>query len=529
MRTCFTGLALLALGACADDTGPRPGEIGFVPGFYGAIAADEPNAVLVARDALTAGGSAADGAVALAFALTVSYPVGASLGSSGVCVVHDPGTGFTEALDFIAPAGQGADSPQGDRPAALPGLPRGMAALHARYGRMPWGQLITPAERMARFGHSMSRALNSKLATVAGPLFADPGMRATFSTSGAGTELIPEGRQFLQPDLGSVLGRIRLEGAGSVYIGPMSARLIESYNAAGGAVSPSAWRSFVAQWRRTVSVPVGNDLLHVAPPPAGGGITLAQLWALSGDLANGGDPAARLGGFAELSRKVFAARAAWLGQTMDDAGASALVSPATLASIARGDALAGYAGSQDTGSGTGFTVVDRNGMAVACSLTNFNPFGTGRIAPGTGVTPAAAPGKGPGRDAASLTAGIISNPHSLAFRFAIAGGEGTPSAVAAAEVLDNAYRRSQSLQGAMNAPRAFNPGVPNILALEPEAGETVAQSLRAAAARVEVVPALGRVQAVWCPSGLPIKDTQLACDAAHDPRGHGLSSIFQQQ
>lgn len=523
------GAALLTLGACAEDTGPRPGEIGFVPGFYGAIAADEPNAVLVARDALTAGGSAADGAIALAFALTVSYPVGASLGSSGVCVVHDPGTGITEALDFIAPAGQGADSPQGDRPAALPGLPRGMAALHARYGRIPWGQLVTPAERMARFGHPMSRALNVKLAAVAAPLFADPGMRQVFSSGGAGTELVPEGRQFSQPDLGSVLGRIRLEGAGSVYVGPMSTRLIDAYNAAGGAISPSAWRGFVAQWHRTVSVPVGNDMLHVPPPPAGGGVTLAQLWALSGEIAGANETGPRLQAFADLSRRVIAARASWVGRGMDEAAAGALVSPATLAAIARGDALSGYAGSPDTGAGTGFTVVDRNGMAVACSLTNYNPFGTGRIAPGTGVTPAAAPGRGPGRDAASLTAGIVSNANNLVFRFAIAGGEGTASAIAAAEVLDGAYRRGQGLQTAITAPRAFHPAVPDILALEPEAGEAVAQALRSTGQRVEIIPGLGRVQAVWCPSGLPIKDEQLACDAAHDPRGHGLSSIFRQQ
>jgi len=523
------GAALLALAACADETGPRPGEIGFVPGFYGAIAADEPNAVLVARDALTAGGSAADGAVALAFALTVSYPAGASLGASGVCVVHDPGTGITEALDFIAPAGQGTDSPRGDRPAALPGLPRGMAALHARYGRIAWGQLVTPAERMARFGHPMSRALNTKLAAVAGPLFADPGMRASFSTGGAGTELIPEGRQLSQPDLGSVLGRIRLEGAGSVYVGPMSSRLIDAYNAAGGAISPSAWRGFVAHWSRTVTVPIGNDMLHVPPPPAGGGVTLAQLWALSGDIAGGNDMATRLHAFGDLSRRVIAARAAWLGQGMDEGTANTLVSPATLATIARGDALAAYAGSPDTGAGTGFTVVDRNGMAVACSLTNYNPFGTGRIAPGTGVTPAAAPGKGPGRDASALTAGIVSNANNLVFRFAIAGGEGSASAVAAAELLDGAYRRGQGLQTAIEAPRAFHPGVPNILALEPQAGEAVAQSLRGMGDQVQIIPGLGRVQAVWCPSGLPIKDEQLACDAAHDPRGHGLSSIFRQQ
>ena len=51
--------ALVALGltSCSDVDLER-GTVGFVRGFFGAVAADEPNAVLIGRDVLVAGGNA---------------------------------------------------------------------------------------------------------------------------------------------------------------------------------------------------------------------------------------------------------------------------------------------------------------------------------------------------------------------------------------------------------------------------------------------------------------------------------------
>src|SRR5690606_16144077 len=114
----------------------------------------EPRAALVARDVLAAGGTAADAAAAGYFALSVTLPSSVGLGGGGACAVYDRRANVGEIIEFPAVA-SGTEA----NAVAIPAAPRGMFALHARYGRMPIDQLILPAERLARFGEPVSRAL----------------------------------------------------------------------------------------------------------------------------------------------------------------------------------------------------------------------------------------------------------------------------------------------------------------------------------------------------------------------------------
>src|SRR5256714_10925261 len=73
----------------------------------GVVASQNGVAAQVGAEILAAGGTAVDAVVATAFALAVREPWNSGLGGIGFMVVHPPGGGRVEVVDFgpVAPAG----------------------------------------------------------------------------------------------------------------------------------------------------------------------------------------------------------------------------------------------------------------------------------------------------------------------------------------------------------------------------------------------------------------------------------------
>lgn len=448
--------------ALLGRSGPPLGSPGHVRGFLGGVVAEEPRAALVGREILAAGGTAADAAVAVGFALGVTLPSRASLAGGGVCLAYQPERDQGLSVAFL-PRAPAAVAPRADRPAALPGTPRGLFAMYARLGRLPFEQLVAPAEQLARFGTQASRAFVRDLAVVAGPLFADPQARAVFGRPD-GTP-IQEGERFVQPELGNLIGLIRSQGVGDLYQGSLARRLADASAAAGGGLAAEDLRTTLPALTTTLRADLGNDTLHVAPVGGsiGAAVALRRLAAGAGE--------------AEASASALAAAAAARMPGVDPAALLAGAAPA-------GGSLPPLLGAT-----TGFVVVDREGLAVTCALTMNNLFGTGRIAPGTGLVLAAAPGIGQVPPALP-TVLMLANRNLRAFRAAgtASGGEGAPAALALA------------LHRALG-------GMP--------AGQAVSAPRSGAAER------LGRVSLVSCPQYLP--GVPGSCTWAADPRGHGLA------
>jgi len=306
--------------------------------------------------------------------------------------------------------------PGGDRPAAVPMLARGLFLLNARYGSRDFASLIAPAETAAREGIPASRALVEDLNDVAAPLLADPSSAAIFAPNGAPLAV---GDTLIQPDLGAMLGQIREFGVGDFYDGALATNLIAAVKSAGGgAVSIDTLRNALP----TVASPIiveqaGNSVAFV---PGEGG--LAASAALTGAIS----PAA-----AEL--------------------------PAS----------------------TSLIVVDGKGDAVGCAFSMNNLFGTGRLAPGTGIVLGASPLHKPNP---LIAVAIAWKPGLNAFRAAAAGtGQAAAPAAAAAAM-------SAALQGS-TAP---------------------------------IVPDPGRYNVASCDQYLPGNDK--SCHFATDPRGAGLAT-----
>ncbi len=298
----------------ANPAGLSPGKGGLsrviadsVSSPFSAVAADESRAAEVGRDILLAGGNAADAAVAMYFAMAVTLPSAASLGASGACIVHNDKTKAAEAFVFPPIAAPGTVSGQAF---TVPSGVRAVTLMHVRHGQLRWEATVAPAERLARFGVPVSRALGRDLQTSGAML----GGRAF------GGGALAEGSTLTQPELASTLGAIRQRGGADFFQGQLARTMSEQM---GGALPVEALRAAVPQASAPMTESYGmRRRVYVAPAPAAGASALA---GFKGQ-APGGPTPPDSGGFAGLAavdgKAGAAACALSMGQTF---GARAVV------------------------------------------------------------------------------------------------------------------------------------------------------------------------------------------------------------
>jgi gamma-glutamyltranspeptidase/glutathione hydrolase len=364
-------------------------------------------------------------------------------------------------------------------------MARAMFALHARYGHAPFEALTIYAEQSARFGVQVSRAFARDLAVVAGPLSGDPGARAIFLQPNG--QPLAEGMPLLQPDLGATLAQLRVSGVGDLYSGTLANKLVSAAGQAGGGLTLAALRDVRPVFAPAIIVDApGRDQVAFLPPPADGGLAAAaafrSLMAAPNDMQAAQD-------------RALAVAAAWRAQGGQGDPAALLAGPAQSAALPALPAS------------TGLVTLDRDGRTVACSFTMNNLFGTGRVAPGTGMLLAASPSWMP---PALLVAGVGWNPNLHTFHAAVAasGQEGAP--LAGADVLMQSLRAPRPLvfenQGiAVNSP---------IVDLAPARKVNVDVTMRPA-------PEPGRADVIGCSGYLP--GSEESCSWSADPRNAGLA------
>jgi gamma-glutamyltranspeptidase/glutathione hydrolase len=260
-------------------------------GAFAAVSADESRAAEIGRDILQSGGNATDAATAMYFALAVTLPSAAGLGASGACIVHDDKTKAAEAFVFPPIAAPGAVNGQ---PFSVPSGVRGVMLMHIRHGQLRWEQTVAPAERLARFGVPVSRALSRDLQAGAALLGNDRETRRVFGKGSGGT--VTEGDIWTQGDLAGTLGAIRQRGGGEFFQGALARTLSEQVSQMGGNLPLEALRNAVPQSGAPTTESYGRRKVYVAPPPAAGAAALAG-WK---GQAPGGPAPTNSGGFSGL-------------------------------------------------------------------------------------------------------------------------------------------------------------------------------------------------------------------------------------
>jgi gamma-glutamyltranspeptidase/glutathione hydrolase len=267
------GLAVLGLLVAGCDTiRDAPSDLGAAVGlgdsagsgsttvgsrYLGAVIADDPQAVDLGRQALSAGGRAADAAVAMAMTLTVTQPGRAGLDGGGVCLVKGDGQHGVEELDFLPQTIAGAAVP-------VPGLVRGMAALQARYGRLRWQQTLGPAQHLAVIG-----------ITVTPQLLTDLNAAGLAAQGPNGNPLAP-GQVLPQQNVAETLSRLRVGGPNEFYTGDIAGTFVHA------GVPAQALATYTPAWRSGVGADIGKDGRIVFAQGAGGAFGLAAWQALAG-------------------------------------------------------------------------------------------------------------------------------------------------------------------------------------------------------------------------------------------------------
>lgn len=471
------GLALLVVGLAACESGPQS-ALAPVEGsqsFAGAVAADEPRAALVGREILSGGGSAADAAAAMFLALAATYPQAAGLGGGGICVIYSPRTNKAESLDFLPRL------PRGGGEVTLPGNLRGFGALQARHGKLRWSAVVAPAETLALFGWRATRATVRAIGELAPDDLVKPAAVPYLD----GVNVVAEGAEIKRPDIGMLLGRVRMEGPNLLNSGALAQSLIETGAEQGARFQVDDLRNVAPVWRDATDLQVDSTRIAVSPGP--GGDAFRRIW--EGTVL----PGIRLIGSASQDRTRLAA--AMAGAHPGLSGAEPLVSPAS----------------------TSFAAMDADGQAVACGVTMQKPFGTGQGAADGAIQ--FVPKPGPEGDAGTRLVAIVAfnTVNKLGFAAAAATGGLTASA-ALVQAAGLALVEGKPVMESVAAPRIFRAGTSAVLQAERGAeaeltrGETVAEVSR-----------LGLVNLIYCP-GSAQRGPQ-TCRAAADPRGFGLAQI----
>jgi len=500
------GLVLLsAIAACSSGgLGIGGGSVGYL----GAVVADEPHAAQIGREVLDLGGSAGDAAVATYFALSVTMPSTAGLGGGGVCVAYAPDSKRMEVIDFLPRPTAGGGM-------AVPTNVRGMALLHSRFGRQPWGQLLGSAESLARIGTEVSRAFARDLSQpeLAGHL--DRSLQQIFTDRDGNP--VREGDQVKQQDLAGSLARIRAIGAGDFYNGGLARQLVDGAHAAGGDLTLDDLRRFVPQRIAPLSVPLGNH--RVLLPPGAGGAVAADLLAMTtAEGYRGATQAQRVHIMAAAVRHAMAAEA------QRGAGQPGEIGTANRAKMLMADYRADGAGpaiptelpAGAAPPAASFVTMDSSRAAVACTVTQGGWFGSGQAIPGTGIAIAPPPVR---TGALSMAPLLVINTNLEKTFLALGSTDGRYAAAAAIETTLGIFVENRGLAEMLARPRLADDG--QTVLLEPEADDT-AEALEHIGYKLEEVPRIGRVNGIYCAPDLAVESK--ACEARADPRGFGLAA-----
>lgn len=471
------------------------------------VATDSPHATRVGQDILQAGGNAVDAAVAVAFALAVTWPEAGNIGGGGFMMVLPAPGKAPMCVEYREQAPSAAtrtmfrrnDSRHSWKIVGVPGTVRGLQLAHETYGKLPWSKLVQPAIQLASDGFEMdsflARSLNSVLLATAVNAEFKP-LRAAYGC--------PEhrawkaGDRLVLPQLASTLRAIA-EDADAFYVGPLAERLAEAAQQGGGLITTDDLANYEAKLRKPIHGRYRGFDVWGPPPPSSGGICLVEALNILSSFKLGSREVYSVENVhlrAEAMRRAFVDRATHLGDSDFVDIPARLTSPKYAAKLAQDISLQHATPSEqlaphiplakESDSTTHFSIVDQRGMAVSNTYTLEASWGSRRLVPRLGYvlnnemgdfnwTPGYTDRRGrigtrpnqiePGkRMLSSQTPTLITQDGKLAFAIGSPGGRTIINTVLGIALDVMAHERP--LPVAVAAPRMHHQWLPDVLRFE---------------------------------------------------------------
>src|SRR5271165_6263588 len=591
-RTLLIPLAILAVATCSTRI-PAQTAVEFrgrpdipkdwprqpVRGAHGMVASDESLASQAGVEILKRGGNAVDAAVATAFALAVVEPAAGNIGGGGFMLVR-LANGKTAFFDYreVAPANATREmyikpdgkldneaSTLGYRSVAVPGTVAGLALALKTNGTMKLADVMQPAIRLAADGFPITEKLVREFAEERKFLQRFSMSSHIFLNDG---KMFKVGDPFRQPELAATLKRIAKLGPDDFYQGETAQMMARDMAALGGLITLDDLAHYQPKIREVLHATYALESHHwevlSSPPPSSGGVAIIEAMNMLQDVPlKGWDDAQSVHLVAEVMRRVFADRAAYLADpdfsnvpvaaltspcyakelllTIDperatpskdvhagnpqvcNSGISASVPPNMIISLGEGPHT------------THFSVVDAAGNAVASTTTLNDSYGSHVTSsagfllndemddfttqPGVpnalfGLIQSEANTIGPGkRPLSSMTPTIVLRDGQLSF---VTGSPGGPTIISATLLtVINWMRLGMDAQSAINAPRFHHQWMPDVVLMEKMFSPEMEEQLKARGYAVKRKGHIGLVNAI----GIDSK-TGERCGAA-DPRDDG--------
>jgi gamma-glutamyltranspeptidase / glutathione hydrolase len=557
---------LLVLAAAASAAAPLPQAS---LGSGGGVAAEEGTAAEVGIQILRQGGNAADAAVAVAFALAVTWPEAGNVGGGGFWISRDP-KGRVFVFDFRETAPRAAtrdlylaSSVRNPAPAAsategplasgVPGSVAGLALAHRRAGRLPWKTVVEPAVRLARDGFTVTENVSSSIAADRDRLAKDPETARIFLPGGAAPA---PGSVLRQPALATTLAAIRDRGEDGFYRGQVARSIAESQKRSGGLITRGDLARYEARVRPALRFSFLGADVFTTPAPSSGPVLAEMAMAVALTAPSVRPPGApAMHWLAEIEKRAFRDRNQLLGDpAFPGVVEKAFTAPARVQRLVASIDPQRATPSQQLASvfpekptTTHFSVVDADGMVVAVTTTLNDSFGNARVAPGLGFlwnnemddfstrpgeknlyglvqgeVNAVAPGK---RMLSSMCPAIAVLPNRGVFAWGSPGG--STILTTDLQVLLGLVLRSENLAAAVAAPRFHQQDNPDVVEVERDRFDPAwIAALEAMGHTVKVSqrdPVPGRIGRVHAVASLPGGKSE----AVADPRRAGAGLVMR--